>query len=143
MFKLLPHEMVSVEDLPGLVKSKNFATNKVYGVIVTPKEYLSYSGEFQMEEFLVNPSKFQSHFHESVAPFASVLVNGIYWDAKFPRLLTRDHIRTLAKENRLRLLSIADISCDIGGSVEFMDFVSTIDNPYFLYDPLTDKKNHE
>jgi alpha-aminoadipic semialdehyde synthase len=42
-----------------------------------------------------------------------MIVNGIFWDEKYPRLLTKEQMKTLAQENRLRLLQVADISCDI------------------------------
>lgn len=48
-----------------------------------------------------------------VAPYTNVLVNGIFWDHRYPRLLTNDQATQLAREDRLRMLTIADISCDI------------------------------
>ncbi|KAI8847219.1 Saccharopine dehydrogenase-domain-containing protein [Chytridium lagenaria] len=65
-----------------------------------------------------------------VAPYASVLVNGIFWDERFPRLLTADQASALAIENRFRMLQIAD------GSLEFMSKATTIDQPFFMYDPV-------
>ena len=35
-----------------------------------------------------------------------------------------------------RLLVVSDISCDVNGSVEFLDRITSIDNPSFEYDPL-------
>ena len=37
------------------------------------------------------------------------------------------------------LLMVADVSCDIGGSVEFLLQSTTLDQPFFVYDPLTRK----
>ena len=46
-----------------------------------------------------------------ILPYTSVLVNGIYWDERYPRLLENKEFAELNKS--LRLISIADISCDI------------------------------
>lgn len=141
MFNLLPHEFISVHQLPSLTTSQDFDNRKVYGVIVTPKEYTtSHLGEFKMEHFIRHPQDYKSIFHQSIAPYASVIVNGIYWDSNYPRLLTKEQLRNMVLENRSRLISIADISCDIGGSLEFMDHITTIDEPFFVYDPVHDKK---
>jgi len=40
-------------------------------------------------------------------------VNGIYWEPKYPRLLTVDQTAALLARPDNRLIGIADISCDI------------------------------
>ena len=40
-------------------------------------------------------------------------------------------------ERRNRLKVVSDISCDINGSIEFLDRTCTIANPFFQYNPLT------
>jgi hypothetical protein len=42
-----------------------------------------------------------------------------------------------------RLLVVSDISCDVGGSIEFLDRSTTIDRPFFNYDPITGKETSE
>ena len=63
-----------------------------------------------------------------------MLINGIYWDSRFPRLLTKQQARDLDLQGRLPILTIADISCDINGSIEFMSHATSTDSPFFLYD---------
>ena len=36
-----------------------------------------------------------------------------------------------------RLMVVSDITCDINGSIEFLDRTCTIANPFFQYNPLT------
>ena len=48
------------------------------------------------------------------------------WNVGFPRLLTTSQL-ALAK----RLAAIGDISCDIGGGLEFVSYATTIDAPSF------------
>lgn len=35
-----------------------------------------------------------------------------------------------------RLMLVADISCDVNGSVEMLERTTNIDSPYFQYDPI-------
>ena len=45
-------------------------------------------------------------------------MNGIYWNESFPKFVTREFLSALEQEGKLRLLSIADITCDIEASVQ-------------------------
>ncbi|KAJ3235224.1 hypothetical protein HDU78_005295 [Chytriomyces hyalinus] len=141
VFKCLPHEWVKPEDLKALVENKNYDNRKVYGCQVDMADYLvrKKGGRFNRSEYLTNPEQYDSIFHEKIAPYATMIVNGIFWDEKYPRLLTKAQIKKLALEDRLRLLQLADISCDIGGSFEFMSHSSTIDAPFFSYEPISGK----
>jgi len=83
-----------------------------------------------------------------IAPFASVIVNGIYWAPGAPRLITIPDAKTLLRPEVTpwlfhspgcptlphRLLAICDISADPGGSIEFMNECTTINHPFQLYD---------
>jgi alpha-aminoadipic semialdehyde synthase len=143
VFKCLPHEWVKPEDLESLSKSKKFDNHKVYLCQVTAKDYcVNNEGGFVEEEYFAHPERYTSNFHEKIAPYASLILNGIFWTSKYPRLLTIDQTEELAKRGQLRLHTLADVSCDINGSFEFMGEASTIDSPYYMYDPIT-KKNHD
>ncbi|KAJ3128077.1 hypothetical protein HK100_009383, partial [Physocladia obscura] len=141
IFKCLPHEWIKPEDLKALVENKNYDNKKVYGCKVNMEDYIvkKDGGSFNRQEYLDKPELYESVFHEKIAPYASMINNGIFWNEKYPRLLTKLQIKQLALEDRLRLLQIADVSCDIGGSFEFMDRSTTIDAPFFQYDPFTGK----
>lgn len=70
----------------------------------------------------------------------------MYWDTRFPRLLSLSQMKSLeesfSRQPRGRsLLALADITCDIEGSVEFLKRPCTIDNPFFMYDAITDEVN--
>jgi len=83
-----------------------------------------------------------------IAPYASVIVNGIYWAPGAPRLVTIPDAKTLLRPDHTpwlahvvgcpqlphRLLAICDISADPGGSIEFMKECTTINHPFELYD---------
>ena len=90
-------------------------------------------------------------FSKNIAPYASVIINGIYWAPNSQKLITIQDAKPLlyATDNLShlpcvdsrhfqqlphRLLAICDISADPGGAIEFMDECTTIDNPFVLYD---------
>ena len=58
----------------------------------------------------------------------------MYWDPNYPRILTIDQIEDLHKKRKFRLLGVADLSCDIEGSIEALKSNSSIDHPFFVYD---------
>lgn len=47
-------------------------------------------------------------------------VNCMYWERRFPRLLGIYQLQQLMKSGS-PLVGICDITCDIGGSIEFVD----------------------
>jgi alpha-aminoadipic semialdehyde synthase len=61
-----------------------------------------------------------------VAPYLTLLLNGAGWAPGFPRLLTNDQL-PLAR----RLAAIGDISCDLGGGIEFVTRATTLSEPTF------------
>ena len=40
--------------------------------------------------------------------------------------------------NIFSLFAVGDISCDVGGSIEFLQHTTTIDKPFFSWSPVTD-----
>lgn len=67
-------------------------------------------------------------------------MNNTYWDQQFPRLITREQLKEAwKKRSKGRLLAVADISCDVNGSIESMSKTTNIDDPVFVFDPTTNK----
>lgn len=155
VFKELPHEYVSVDQLPSVVEGGDM--RKVYGVVVDKRDHLQRKdgGGYSDEDFAANPHDYTPLFPEKVAPYTSCLVNGVFWTPGTPRLLTKEQATSLHPATLdlgsiksegtphlpQRLLAIADISCDFGGSLEFMEFGTTIDNPFLLYNAHTRTTN--
>ena len=147
VFDLLPHEYVTVAELPTLaadVKSGKRSANKVYGVVAEMQDIAELKPEhqtgkaFDREDFFHNPSKYQGKFHKAVLPYITMLANGIYWETRFPRVLTKAHLahlRSPAGGNNRNLRMVADISCDYAGSVEFLERFTSIEDPYFTFNP--------
>lgn len=95
-------------------------------------------GVFDLEDYYARPEGYRSVFGRYL-PLLDVLVNCIYWEERYPRLVTLEQLRELYAEGDdapPRLGVIGDISCDIGGSVEATVRSTTPDKPVFVYDPL-------
>jgi len=144
IFELLPHKYVKVSELEELKKVPGPHTC-VYGVLVEQEDMVKLKASASSDEkiekahYRKNPSEYEPIFHTKVGPYVNVLVNGMYWDQRYPRLLTKDQIKGLYAAGNDGLLALADISCDIGGSVEFLEKSTSVEKPYFNYDPRTDE----
>lgn len=53
----------------------------------------------------------------------------MYWEKRFPRLMTTTQLQDLIRKG-CPLVGIADITCDVGGSIEFVKQTTTIDSPF-------------
>ncbi|KAG7345160.1 saccharopine dehydrogenase [Nitzschia inconspicua] len=145
IFDLLPHEMVAVEDLPQIYEEPSSRRYKIYGVAPEMKDLYARLDQdndsiFDRRDFFENSQMYRSQFATKIAPYLSVLINSIFWDHRFPRLLTKQEIKDLYRSGNERLMVVSDISCDIGGSVEFLERSTTIDRPVFQYDPIIGKE---
>lgn len=82
--------------------------------------------------YFQNPTEYVSTFWR-FAKVADMLINCIYWDPKAPRLFTMDDLA----QPWFRINTIADVSCDINGSVPCTRRASTIDEPVYDVNPRT------
>ncbi|KAJ2849600.1 hypothetical protein J3B02_003774 [Coemansia erecta] len=140
IFDKLPHENITVDDLPRIFEDRfnDRYKTRLLALQVDAKDYLERinGGEYSRDEYRAHPERYRSVFAQKIAPYTTVLINGIYWETKYPRLLTTSDLAAIQNQRELksRMLAIADISCDIGGSIEFMSHASTIDSPFFYVD---------
>lgn len=71
-------------------------------------------------------------------PHLTLLINGVYWEPGQRRLVTRQAVSELwagPEIPKLRLL--ADLSCDVEGSIEVTTRVTDPDDPVYVVDPDT------
>ena len=90
-------------------------------------------GSFNRDEFHHHPDRYYSIFNNYV-PHADILLAGAFWNTKAPVLFTR--LDMLKPEFKVKV--IADITCDINGSLPSTKQASTITDPVYDYDPATD-----
>jgi alpha-aminoadipic semialdehyde synthase len=64
-------------------------------------------------------------------------MNCIYWEEKYPRLLTKDFLKNHFSSGTSKLEVIGDISCDIEGSIECTVRATEPDEPVYVFDPLS------
>lgn len=143
---LMPHEYVTPEELPNLMEAANNdpdAYNRCIYIVNFSHEHLArridnVDAPFDKQDYYANSSKYKGIFQETYLPYLSVLLNCMYWDDKFPRLITAKKLKKyITQGNELRLLAISDVTCDYMGSIDFLKKFTTIDKPYFVYDPET------
>ena len=95
----------------------------------------SSDAQFVLQDYYQHPDNYRSVFERHL-PHLDLLMNTIYWEEKYPRLLTRKWAKSNCgpgKDCRLRL--VGDISCDIGGSIELTLKATKPDQACFTVDP--------
>jgi len=134
IFDLLPFEEIAPEELSALDDKSG---KKFYKVIFREEHMVLPShpeNSFELFDYFKHPEKYVPNFVNYI-PSLSVIVNAVYWDERYPRLLTKNYLK---KNPNQKLLLISDISCDINGSIEITYKSTKPDNPAFIYNPSTD-----
>jgi saccharopine dehydrogenase (NAD+, L-lysine-forming) len=133
---LLPVKEISPEKLLGLNHRKNIPDNIIYKVIFKEEDLFEHrlGHPFDLHDYYSNPQDYQSKF-EKYIPHLSMLVNCIYWDKRYPKLVTKEYMKKAFSRGRPKMNVIGDISCDVEGSVECTLTPTEIEDPLFVYDP--------
>ena len=125
-------------DLPALAEDGDART--VYRVMfreehmVEPKEV---GHRFGLKEYFAKPELYRSRFEEHL-PHLTALANCIYWDTRYPRLVTKQWLGSaFAAGRQPKLHVIGDISCDIDGSIEATVKATEPGQPFYVYEPGT------
>lgn len=130
----LPLKEITVDDLPKLWARRGQETEEerkfVYYLNVSAKDWCQRKlvGGFEAEEYYAHPELYESTFAERILPYSRVIYNAIYWEPKYPRLITTEQIRKIEHS----LVTIGDISCDPNGSIEFLTRVTSISDPVLI-----------
>ena len=91
--------------------------------------------QFVLQDYYQRPENYRGIFAEHL-PHLDVLMNTIYWEDQYPRLVTRKWAQAhYGPDKRPRLQVIGDISCDIEGSIELTLKAPMPDQPCFVFDP--------
>jgi alanine dehydrogenase len=90
--------------------------------------------DFSRNEFYKAPQRFEGDFLE-YTQHADILIASAFWDPQAPVLFERkDMVR-----NDFKICVIADITCDIEGSIPSTKQPSTIAEPVYDYNPCDDQ----
>ncbi|MBE0648184.1 MAG: hypothetical protein IH596_10400 [Bacteroidales bacterium] len=135
----LPVKEITPEKLHTLHLRKKLPDNLIYKVVFREKDLMERidGSPFDLQDYYTHPENYRSMF-EQYLPFISVLINCIYWDPKYPRIITKDAVSKLFAKGRPKLTVIGDISVDVEGSVECTLKPATIEKPIYVYHPDTD-----
>jgi alanine dehydrogenase len=90
--------------------------------------------DFSRNEFYKAPQRFESDFLE-YTQHADILIASAFWDPQAPVLFERKHM----VRNDFKITVIADITCDIEGSIPSTKQPSTIAEPVYDYNPCDDQ----
>jgi len=76
------------------------------------------------------------------------LVNGVYWEPKYPRVLSKKDIKNAVEKGVKnakgelcpnRLMGVCDISADYEGSIEFTERFTSIEEPFLVWDAVNEE----
>lgn len=90
--------------------------------------------DFSRDDFYRTPQLYEADFLQYTRT-ADILIASAFWDPKAPVLFTRKDIMG----NDFKITVIADITCDIDGSIPSTKRPSTIDEPVYDYNPCDDR----
>ena len=158
IIELLPVREIEPQEIAAVAQSADYARNILYKVVfkeehtvepISPEHRPSADPgrRFELQDYYDHPEKYRSKFH-TYLPHLTVLVNCVYWEAKYPRLVTKADLKRLyggaeppfyQLRTRPRLRVIGDISCDIEGAIEGTVKSTEPGDPVFVYDPFEDR----
>ncbi len=140
IFSHLPVVRVRADDVPALVEGRTGSRHAVYAVALRREDLYARTdgtgGPFDREHFEAHPEAYRGRLDDFV-PWLTMLVHGIYWEPRYPRLLTREGLARHWEASGRRLRVIADITCDIGGSLESTVRATTSRAPLYVFEPAT------
>lgn len=140
IFNLFPHIDVPAEELPKIASQNIISTRHLYKVVFKEQHLVKPvrpDRKFKLHDYYQHPERYESRFPHFL-PHLDVLINAIYWDFRYPRLITKKYLRQNYQSGApLRLRVIGDITCDREGSIECNLKTSDTGNPVYVYNPLT------
>ncbi len=116
ILNLLPLEEITPGQLlKGYFEVKN---NLIYKTVFRIYHFVKpLKEDFTFKHYYEHPDLYAPDFKKYI-PKLSILVNGIYWDPRYPKLITLKDFRELWLKGENKLKVIGDITCDVNGSIE-------------------------
>ena len=139
---ILPVETLSPEQLLEVSNNPSLSRNKIYKTVFREEDLSRRkdgSGTFDLNEYYTKPELFENQF-DAFVPRMTMLMNCMYWDDRYPRIVTKAYLKSLSESGENKLLVIGDITCDPDGSIECTHEGTLIEDPVFVYDPI--KQNY-
>lgn len=105
---------------------------------LNPRDYVERKGDhnFDLQDFFSHPEHFESTFAK-YAKAADIYISAHYWDPRAPKMFELSDM----KEPDFHISVIADITCDVPGSVPTTIRATSIDKPFYGYNIKEDKED--
>lgn len=105
---------------------------------LNPRDYVEREGDhnFDLHDFFKHPEHFVSKF----GPYTKetdIFISAHYWDPRSPKMFTTEDMQA----SDFHISVIADITCDINGSVPTTIRSSTIANPFYGFNAHTGQED--
>jgi saccharopine dehydrogenase (NAD+, L-lysine forming) len=139
IFNLLPVKEIAPEDIPNISGKHDLPRNVIYRAIFKEKDLAArkVGGDFELEHYYTNPGMYEDRFAQYI-PYLNGIINGMYWDERYPRIVTKDYLKKHFAAGQVRLTVIGDITCDPNGSIQCTHKGTEIEEPVFVYHPDTE-----
>ncbi len=134
VLSMFPVKEISPQDLFELKDN-----NKIIYKVVFKEEHTverKDGGPLDLQEFYQHPEPYKGVFEKHI-DYISAFVNSIYWEKRYPRLITKRYIKENYSEN-MKMKVVGDISCDIEGAIEFTLKSTNPGEPVYVYNPDVD-----
>lgn len=138
---LLPIKEISPAELLDLENRENLPNNVLYKVVFKESDLSKHKGgdgEFELADYYANPQDYESDFEQYISHL-TVLMNCMYWDERYPKIVTKDYLEKLYSQGTPKLTVIGDVTCDPDGSIECTHKGTEIEDPVFVYHPFDRK----
>jgi len=139
ILNLLPSIEIKPDEIIPTSQNKNSPNNVIYKIVFKEEHLAKHkaNSKFDLDEYYTKPELYESKFQQYI-PHINGLVNGMYWDERYPRIVTKDYLEKLFNdETNQKLTVIGDITCDPNGSIECTHKGTAIEDPVFVYHPKT------
>ncbi len=134
----LPVKNIAVSELENVAKSSVDKVGALISVVFREEDMVetkSSDAQFVLQDYYQRPENYRGVFQKYL-PNLDMLMNAIYWEEKYPRLVTHKWAKSnYGADKTPRLQVIGDISCDIEGSIEMTLKAPQPDTPCYVYDP--------
>ncbi|MBN2893591.1 MAG: hypothetical protein JXL97_17090 [Bacteroidales bacterium] len=123
------------EVTPAEILTKNY--NETVFTKIEPWDYAKHKAckEFELNHFFKNPTEYESTF-EPYTKVADVYIACHFWDPKSPEFITPE----MTRKPEFKIKVVADVSCDIKKPIASTLRASTIAEPFYDYNPETEKE---
>lgn len=134
---LLPVETLSPPEFRRMQAQNSFDMTTLYKLVIDCDHFvrpIDAQTQFEWSHYYGCPEQYEANFSDLLVD-TTLLINGIYWDTMYPKLVTKQDIQTLYEnEQQPNLRVIADVTCDVEGSIECNLKSTASDNPVYVYD---------